>query len=308
MEVSVFFAPLQGLTDHEFRMTYESVFGGVKEYFTPFMRVENGVIRKSDLRELNFVQKEAKTTPQILPKNSLEAAILVEQIYAAGCRRVDINMGCPFVKVVQGVRGAGILPYPEKVADVLSITEKFPEIEFSLKMRSGLESSTDLWPLIPIINKVNLRHVTLHARTAKEGYEGEPDKKVFARFLSECSHPVVYNGNILSFQGIKKLQEDFPLLSGVMIGRGLLAHPDLLYPEWNCTERKARCIDFYERIYDAYARKFSGEMQILKHMQEFWTYFMPDADKKLKKKLKKTQSLFAFESYAQRILEEYNYV
>lgn len=306
--MSILFAPLQGLTDHEFRIAYESVFGAVKEYFTPFMCVENDMIRKSDLRELNFLEKEPKTTAQILPKNSLEATILVEKLYAAGCRRVDINMGCPFVKVVQGARGAGILPYPEKVANVLSITEKFPDVAFSLKMRSGMKSSTDLWSLIPIINKVNLRHVTLHARTAEEGYEGEPDKKVFARFLSECNHPGVYNGNVLSIQDIRKLRERFPLLSDVMIGRGLLAHPDLLHPEWDSVERKTKYLDFYERIYDAYARKLSGEMQILKHMQEFWTYFLPDADKRLKKKLKKTQSLFAFESYARRILEEYDYV
>ena len=92
-----------------------------------------------------------------------------------------------------------------------------------------------------------------------------------------------------------------------MIGRGLLAHPDLLHPEWNCVKRKMKYLDFYEKIYDAYVRKLSGEMQILKHMQEFWIYFMPDADRKLKKKLKKTQRLFAFESYARRILDEYDY-
>jgi tRNA-dihydrouridine synthase B len=307
MEKSVFFAPLQGLTDHEFRITFERFFGGVEAYFTPFIRLENGALRHRDKRELSFLQEEQKTIVQVLPKNHEEAVTLVENVYAAGCRKIDINMGCPFAKVVQSGRGAGMLPHPEQVTDVLSITEEFPDVMFSLKMRSGFERSDDLWALIPSINQANLCHVTLHPRTAREKQDGEPDKSVFGRFLSECSHPVLFNGNVQSVDDIQNLQQDFPAISGVMIGRGLLARPDLLHTEWNAAERKKKYVEFYETLYDAYARRLSGETQILTHMQCFWDYFLPDADRKLRKKLKKTLSLYAFEGYAKKILEAYDY-
>jgi len=44
--MEIYFAPLQGFTDFVFRNSHAKYFKGVNRYFTPFLRVENGEIRK----------------------------------------------------------------------------------------------------------------------------------------------------------------------------------------------------------------------------------------------------------------------
>ena len=303
----VFFAPLQGLTDHVFRRTYEDVFSGVKEYFTPFIRYEKGELRNKDKKELAHVADEPKTTVQVLPANGEQAVFLVKEVLRNGCTRVDINMGCPFPKVVRSGAGAGLLCTPQRVEEILHVVDRFPNVEFSLKMRCGLESIDELWPLLPLINAARLRHVVLHPRTAREGYGGMPHHDVFERFSEQCDHRTVYNGNIVSIGDVEHLQEKFPRMAAVMVGRGLVNRPDMLSVGLADEERRELCRKFYNRLYEAYACILCGESQILMKMQTLWQSFLTDADKKLRKKLLKTRSLATLEECAERILDKYEY-
>lgn len=42
----IHFAPLQGYTEAIYRQAHARIFGGVESYYTPFVRVEHGEIRK----------------------------------------------------------------------------------------------------------------------------------------------------------------------------------------------------------------------------------------------------------------------
>ena len=48
----IHFAPLQGYTEAIYRQAHARIFGGVESYYTPFVRVEHGEIRKKDMRLL----------------------------------------------------------------------------------------------------------------------------------------------------------------------------------------------------------------------------------------------------------------
>ena len=58
-------------------------------------------------------------------------------------------------------------------------------------------------------------------------YKGEVNMEGFTAFYEACRHPVIYNGDILTIEDIRCITEKFPKLTGVMIGRGLLANPAL---------------------------------------------------------------------------------
>ena len=47
----IHFAPLQGYTEAIYRQAHARIFGGIESYYTPFVRVEHGEIRKKDMRE-----------------------------------------------------------------------------------------------------------------------------------------------------------------------------------------------------------------------------------------------------------------
>ena len=44
----IHFAPLQGYTDAAYRQAHACIFGGIDTYYSPFVRVEHGEIRRKD--------------------------------------------------------------------------------------------------------------------------------------------------------------------------------------------------------------------------------------------------------------------
>ena len=56
-------------------------------------------------------------------------------------------------------------------------------------------------------------------------YRGEADRAAFANYLPHCRMPVCYNGDITTPAQLKALEAEFPNLSGIMVGRGIIADP-----------------------------------------------------------------------------------
>ena len=50
--LDIFFAPLQGYTDDVYRRVHYKLIGGVKNYYTPFVRIEAGAVRSKDQRDI----------------------------------------------------------------------------------------------------------------------------------------------------------------------------------------------------------------------------------------------------------------
>ena len=223
---------------------------------------------------------------------------------------LDINMGCPFPMLAKRHNGSGILPYPEEVQALLSllITE-YPQISFSIKMRLGWEDPKECLKLAPIINELPLRQVVMHPRLGKQQYKGEVDLKAFEAFQGVCKHPLIYNGDINSVEDIHHIQEQFPGLAGMMIGRGLLANPALaLEYRQNRTleldEIREKLQSMHRCVYNQYAEQLEGgDEQLLNKMKTFWEYLMPQADRKLLKAIHKSTSL---NKYNQAILAFFN--
>lgn len=73
-----------------------------------------------------------------------------------------------------------------------------------------------------------------------------------------------------------------------MIGRKLLATPDLFE-----TEKSAEQImHFHDLLLERYSKKLTGgEHQILSKMKTLWEYLLPEADKKVRKLIKKSNNL-----------------
>ena len=136
-------------------------------------------------------------------------------------------MGCPFPMLAKRHNGSGILPFPEEVEKLLEIIHKYPEINFSVKMRLGWENTKECLNLLPIMNALPLKHITMHPRLGKQQYKGNADMEGFAAFAKACRHPLIYNGDIKNAEDIERIHSRFPSLAGIMIGRGLLANPAL---------------------------------------------------------------------------------
>ncbi len=274
----IHFAPLQGLTDVSFRRLHAQLFGGIDFYYTPFIRIERGLFRKRDLRDLADDTLE-NLVPQVLPDSAEELERLCEPILAKGIRRVDVNIGCPFPPVMAHGRGAALINNPDALAGVLTGVAKLSsDIEFSLKMRLGYSDPAQWESVIDSINDTPLRHVTMHARIAKQQYRGECDLEAFDRFFSKCKHPVIYNGDLLTVKNVEEAISKWPSLRGVMIGRGLLA--DMSLARKLRGEDVADFASSFRQLHDGMLSDAQSRMtesrQVAEHMKPYWDYFCKD--------------------------------
>ena len=280
------FAPLQGYTDAVYRRAHHECVGEVDEYYTPFVRIEKGEIRKKDLRETDpATNNGVPTVPQVIARDGDEFARLCDILQGQGHTRIDLNMGCPFPMQVKAGRGSGLLQHPDRMKEIQHEMLRRPEIAFSVKMRLGQESIDEGLAAMPIINEMPLIHVTLHPRLGKQQYKGMADREAFVRLAEECRHQMVYNGDIATMEEIRGLQQLWPNLKGVMLGRGLLARP------WMTGDKKPAQVlhNMHTIVYRNAVEKLCGDSQIRSRLHAFWEYV--DIDRKAKKAIMKATTL-----------------
>ena len=297
----IHFAPLQGYTDVIYRNAHAACFGGIDAYYTPFVRLEKGTFRHRDVRGIEPGNNQVPhLIPQLIAPTAEKAEKILSLFIEKGYKEADINMGCPFPILAKRHNGSGILPYPEEVKALLSLITKYPQINFSIKMRLGWEDPEECLKLAPIINELPLRQVVMHPRLGKQHYKGEVDLKAFEAFQHVCKHPLIYNGDINHIEDIHRIQEQFPGLAGMMIGRGLLANPALAWEyQQNRTlefdEMKEKIQSMHTYVYEEYIEQLKGgDLQILNKMKAFWEYLLPNADRKLLKAIHKSTNLHKY--------------
>ena len=280
-------APLQGLTEAPWRSVHFRLFGeeqGDVEYFTPFIRVEKGEVRKRDMRDYTSdLNAGLRFTPQIIFRDAEEWRMLVDALAEAGAARIDMNMGCPFPPQVRKGRGAGMLAHPDMVEEIAKAMEGYADsIDFSVKMRLGVNDASESLSLVDILNSMKLRHITVHPRTATQQYKGELQLDAMDGFTSRLKHPVVFNGEVSSPSDIEKLTSRY---DGVMVGRGLLRRPTLFAEyrsggELTAEERNEAFLSLIGRTASVLEQRLCGATQLKDKMKPYWEYAPETLDRK----------------------------
>ena len=136
----------------------------------------------------------------------------------------------------------------------------------------------------------------MHPRLGIEQYKKSADVEAFACFYNECKHPVIYNGDILTLSDIAQIEERFPNVEAIMLGRGLLANP-LLAKEYKenrefTNQEKATLIrKMHDKMYEELSPRLLGNTQFLSKMKPYWEYLLPDMLKKEKKAILKSSTI-----------------
>ena len=217
-------APLRGVTIRCFRETFadEIRAAGFTEAITPFITANAGYdpLKDKELREQGTGNREQglKVTPQFIGKDPEALRTCLEKVKAAGYDTADLNCGCPFPMVRNKGRGSGILRTPDVLRRMLEVgCEAMGPGKFSIKARLGINRSDELLKLMPMINEFPLRFLTVHARTARQMYEGSCDWKAVEAIENSAQVPVVRNGDIACIG-----TSEHPTTRPVMVGRSFI--------------------------------------------------------------------------------------
>ncbi len=299
-------APMQGLTGHIFRAVYQQHFKGVDHCYSPFVRMRHGQIQAKDQRELAAGLGDKSFTPQIIAADPDEALHLLRPLADMGYRAVNLNLGCPYPMQTRRQRGAGLLPYPDKVQKVLEAMCAFtPSFAVSVKTRLGLQRDDELAALVPLFNSLPLTSLIVHPRNAQQMYAGQVNWDLFAQLYKKFNMDIVVNGDMNSREDAQNLQLKFPGIKGLMIGRGLLRDPFLpaaIQGQKPPQNRLAKLGDFHHDLFTAYKNAGLSPAHLVDRMRPFWAFFADNFAQrdKVAKRFRKVRSL---EKYQNLVLQ-----
>lgn len=304
-------APLQTYTDYHFRNAHIAVFKGVDKFYAPYLKMNNdGTIKsapKIDILPEN--NPDISVIPQLMACNEQEFFVMADYIESLGYDDLNWNMGCPYPMVTNKNLGAGILNKPTEIFQLFDSI--FPKLKMGLgiKMRMGLENTSEILKILPRLNDYPLTEIIIHARYAKQLYHGNCDHERFLECMSLTKHPLTYNGDIETKEDFDDLQRKFKSVDNWMIGRGAMKNPSLF------EEIQFGIIDSGE-IYREKLTLFSRHLitsllecnpdkgYALSKMKSYWEYLSEGLSdgKNIYRKLKKSKSIEEFRELINEML------
>ncbi|WP_421779384.1 tRNA dihydrouridine synthase [Kiloniella litopenaei] len=227
-------APMEGLVDAQMRQILTAI-GGIDQGVTEFIRVNDLVLPPKSFYkiapELKTTGQTAAGTPisiQLLGSNPDVMGENAKLAVKLGAPAIDLNFGCPSKRVNSHKGGSVLLKEPNIVHDVVkAVRAAVPqEIPVTAKMRLGYEDKSQALENAHAIEEGGASEVCVHARTKVEGYRPPAHWEWISRIREAVDINVVANGDVCTVDDYKRCR-DVSGCNDVMIGRGLIAKPDL---------------------------------------------------------------------------------
>lgn len=323
-EIAFYFAPMEGVTGYTLRNVHHACYPGVDAYFTPFIAPnQHHAVNPKEHRDVVQTNNAGvPLIPQVLTNKTELLLWSARELKAKyGYTEVNLNLGCPSKTVVSKHKGSGFLEDTEKLDkffdEVFTVvgaassqyapgTEENLYPRISVKTRLGIDSVDEFADILKVYNKYPLSELIIHARVQKEFYKGEPHLEAFGDAVKETKHSLCYNGDIWTLEDYTRVRQLFPSVKKFMIGRPLMANPELVMEcqayetclaegkEWSGYQRSMEDLKrFHDCLLQGYLVQMNGDgNNVLFKMKELWGFMsrqFPEKERLIKKMVKATK-------------------
>lgn len=212
-------------------------------FFTEFVNVDGlqSPGRAKLLKKLKFTDKDTPLVAQLWGKDPENFRKTARQIADGSLARefglpeginyagVDLNMGCPQKKEVNGGTCSALINDRPLASDIIEATRNGLDggLPLSVKTRLGYNEVDLSWPEFLLEKKLNM--LTMHGRTRKQMSKVPADWELIGevRKIRDRVSPdtlIVGNGDVANRRHGLELADKYKL-DGIMIGRGIFHDP-----------------------------------------------------------------------------------
>lgn len=221
-------APMAGYTDRVFRLLCFSfgAQGGCTE-----MVSAKGLCYESRRTEalLSTYPEEVCRGAQLFGSDPASVAEAVKRITDQngeyGFDFIDLNCGCPARKIVTNGDGSALMGDPALAAKVIRAAAENTSLPVTVKFRLGTdEAHINAVAFARMAEENGACLLTLHPRTAAQGYSGKADWSRIREVKQAVRVPVVGNGDVTDGASALEMLRQTGC-DGVMAGRAALGNP-----------------------------------------------------------------------------------
>lgn len=221
-------APMAGITDSAFRQICKKY--GADVVYSEMISVAGLHYNSAKTVELlEFNKKEQPVVFQLFgkePEYFAQAAQLIEKKGGAG---VDLNFGCPALKIYKYGGGVKLMRDLDLCYDIIKNTCKAVKIPVSIKIRTSInklnsQQKVRATELIRKIKDLPVAAVMIHGRSYEQGFSGEVNYRMIKKVKKDFSGIVLGNGGIYSPEDAE-IMLDKTEVDGIGLAQGVWGKP-----------------------------------------------------------------------------------
>ncbi len=229
LDNNLIFAPLAGISNLPLRLLAKEAGCGL--VYSEMVSANGLVYGSNKTRQLmNSTPAEKPLAIQIFGVDPRIMADAAQMAVSAGADIVDINFGCSVKKIVKTGAGAALMRQPRRAAALLNAVRDAIPIPLTIKIRSGWDrTGREAQTLLAIAEDCGVDALTIHPRSAAQGFRGRADWSRIAALKTHAALPVIGNGDVNQPEDALRMLSETGC-DGVMIGRAAVGNP-LIFTE-----------------------------------------------------------------------------